>query len=840
MEDRRYERKTLMGNKEKIERYSFRLLLLDLFRLLFLAFGIVGIVSVVHNFPGVEFDMEKVFLYCTGALVALFILYRINAWFFALSSSLGILFLARQIYISWPQLSEQGKRLYDWFMAIDQAPGDLTLIFLYGALVLSVFIFHLDIVARLHLPTYILITLAFLLPPLFGSSLSTTQMVLLGASQFFFMADVATARGLKTGFHSSGKRSVIAFKSSIAAVILFGLSLLLAIPLANKYEGRIYEEALSIEERIEDALNAAYSNDEGLINRGSNFHNGEIVFSAALNREPEDSIYLIRYRGSSYDGSRWASVNEDGFHQQISSSHEMDLGEVRSLFNTLYFQWNYVGVSGVDGNVRQLSIFSPEMKYAAMRPYNAIRPIATSQGEDGNYSSLYYYYEEAELTELPDDAEKGWSGMALFANLYGDYAYANYTSYPERQLPNLKAFVEENPLEDLNEITSFIVYTLGSNAKYTVTPGMAPFNRDIVEHFLFNSGLGYCQHYASTATLMYRMYGIPARYVTGFRLDPDDYAIKESGQLSGLFLSDDGEEVATSEEESGPLFVSDVPDSSAHAWVEIYIKGYGWVPVDVTPSASGRFYPKYPGFDYRVMDSIQASHGWLLVPEEVTAESSPEAIAENTPQEEETEAIENTEVPEEEPAPNGDPQVSEENNPGVNHFPDLINEAETPEDQIQVNPNSGKSSMEMLKALFQFLKRVLLVAVLIGVLLSGFLLYRRIILKKYETSDVKVLFQRLVSLLADSGLGLPKRLDDPGLPSLVSDYLKNEEGYTPVTLDQAKRVQAIVTRATFSPKPVSQEDLSFVRGLYLDAASKLYDEQSWFKKLVFKYIKVYL
>ena len=183
MEDRRYQRKTLWDNKEEKSRYSFRLLLLDLFRLLFLGLGIFGIISLIHNFPGLEFDREKIFLYCGLTLVSLFVLYRINAWIFGLCSSLGIILLARHLYISWPLITEQAQKVYDWFMAIDQAPGDLTPIFLYGSLVLTIFIFHIDIVARLHLPTYILITLAFLLPPLFGSTLTMKEMLLLGASQ---------------------------------------------------------------------------------------------------------------------------------------------------------------------------------------------------------------------------------------------------------------------------------------------------------------------------------------------------------------------------------------------------------------------------------------------------------------------------------------------------------------------------------------------------------------------------------------------------------------------------------------------------------------------------------
>lgn len=88
-----------------------------------------------------------------------------------------------------------------------------------------------------------------------------------------------------------------------------------------------------------------------------------------------------------------------------------------------------------------------------------------------------------------------------------------------------------------------------------------PFNKEIPEYFLFEGGKGYCVHFATTATLMYRMYGIPARYVTGYIARPSEF-----------------------KEESGGIYTATLTDREAHAWVEIYTKDYGWERVEVTPS----------------------------------------------------------------------------------------------------------------------------------------------------------------------------------------------------------------------------------------------------------------
>ncbi|WP_049922098.1 transglutaminase domain-containing protein [Halopiger djelfimassiliensis] len=75
------------------------------------------------------------------------------------------------------------------------------------------------------------------------------------------------------------------------------------------------------------------------------------------------------------------------------------------------------------------------------------------------------------------------------------------------------------------------------------------------EAFLLEMDEGYCVYFATTMTQMLRAEGIPARYATGYT----------SGQQV-----DDGTYV--------------VRGLDAHAWVEVYFPGHGWVAFDPTPS----------------------------------------------------------------------------------------------------------------------------------------------------------------------------------------------------------------------------------------------------------------
>ncbi|MBP3729583.1 MAG: transglutaminase domain-containing protein, partial [Lachnospiraceae bacterium] len=91
-----------------------------------------------------------------------------------------------------------------------------------------------------------------------------------------------------------------------------------------------------------------------------------------------------------------------------------------------------------------------------------------------------------------------------------------------------------------------------------------------VDYFVFESKTGYCAGYATAMTLMARAVGLPARYVEGF--------------------------AAYEKDENGDFIIR---DAHAHAFVEVYIPGAGWMSFDPTvagyrsaPEGLGRFFTK--------------------------------------------------------------------------------------------------------------------------------------------------------------------------------------------------------------------------------------------------------
>jgi transglutaminase-like putative cysteine protease len=97
--------------------------------------------------------------------------------------------------------------------------------------------------------------------------------------------------------------------------------------------------------------------------------------------------------------------------------------------------------------------------------------------------------------------------------------------------------------------------------------------------FVTRTRAGYCQHFAGAMTLMLRYLGIPARVAAGF--------------TSGT-LNDEGDTWT-------------VTDRNAHTWVEVWFRGYGWLPFDPTP-ARGRLAGSYTSasLGFRDREALEA------------------------------------------------------------------------------------------------------------------------------------------------------------------------------------------------------------------------------------------
>jgi transglutaminase-like putative cysteine protease len=118
---------------------------------------------------------------------------------------------------------------------------------------------------------------------------------------------------------------------------------------------------------------------------------------------------------------------------------------------------------------------------------------------------------------------------------------------------------------EFDQVMALTTY-LQQHFQYSLQLGQVPPGRDPVDWFLFDAKIGYCEQFATAETLMLRSLGIPARLATGYSTGDYDPVLNQSI----------------------------VREHDAHAWVEVWFSGHGWVPVDPSPGFSALPATQFP------------------------------------------------------------------------------------------------------------------------------------------------------------------------------------------------------------------------------------------------------
>lgn len=146
----------------------------------------------------------------------------------------------------------------------------------------------------------------------------------------------------------------------------------------------------------------------------------------------------------------------------------------------------------------------------------------------------------------------------------GNPAYLDYGSLS----PSARALAEQIAAAPSNQFDLVMALTtyLQAHYRYTLDLPPVPSGRDPVDFFLFDSRTGYCEQFATAETLLLRYLGVPARLATGYATGQYDPVLDQSV----------------------------VREHDAHAWVEVWFSGHGWVPVDPTPGVDPLAATKFP------------------------------------------------------------------------------------------------------------------------------------------------------------------------------------------------------------------------------------------------------
>ena len=131
-----------------------------------------------------------------------------------------------------------------------------------------------------------------------------------------------------------------------------------------------------------------------------------------------------------------------------------------------------------------------------------------------------------------------------------------YVALPDSVTPRTRALareITEDATNDYDKVKAIEAW-LANNYRYRLESPVPPEGQDAVDHFLFETDVGFCEQFASATAVMLRSLDIPTRFVAG-------YTPGRRNPFTGYY---------------------EVRNSDAHTWVEVWFPGVGWYEFDPT------------------------------------------------------------------------------------------------------------------------------------------------------------------------------------------------------------------------------------------------------------------
>lgn len=405
------------------------------------------------------------------------------------------------------------------------------------------------------------------------------------------------------------------------------------------------------------------------LNNDAPQYTGKVVLEIESSNAPISVIYLRGFYGTSYEDGNWtydasafeaacdrAGKNPEDVAAEIFQmpfdALQTHYGDSRDKHNT--FRILYTGTTGDVAYVPYLSNHSSlDEEYTLLGDYLLKKDIWDNSVKGENltvpaeashwYSILGYGYGKL-VTDETDWVDE-------LANAYLDIP--DTAEFVPEAVEEIKAYIQDNiyfysELSKGNNADKNVKRILYANAvdaylerqmSYSLKLDNLPMGRDPIEYALNYSHEGYCMHFASAATLLLRELGVPARYVSGYAVEPTEFEYETDTEV----------------------YVAEIGDYMAHAWVEIYLDDIGWIPVEVTPGSSLNSLPTDE--EIQRWESLSNAHRQELIDQENESESEEsEAPSENMEEETEETQTEDTEENREE----SESEEEDEKNKGGN------------------------------------------------------------------------------------------------------------------------------------------------------------------------------
>lgn len=353
-------------------------------------------------------------------------------------------------------------------------------------------------------------------------------------------------------------------------------------PFAAEVKGRFAQMLLSVlPDNGTTGLSAPVVVSGGGVEDG-NLHNSEGYLISGVedlrirvSEKPGEAIYLRGFIGGSYSGGQWLEPDGTAF-AAAAANWDTEGDPAHYLYDLPFLRMLYEEQeNGADGNAAELTVerINANDRYTYL-PYGGyLNDYYQITGGDGGVmgqsvqDDVFPFYFRADQMQSLDEEFflQNESTLDKLERAYAAFARECYTDLPEG-FSRLREQCDAAGVdgESLEAVIGYIQEYLAQNCRYSLSLPETPEGEDPILFFLYGHGTGCSPQFASAATMLFRAFGIPARYVAGYAASQSLFTAQPDGSYQAVLQSED-----------------------AHAWVEIYISGVGWMPVETTPGTLG-------------------------------------------------------------------------------------------------------------------------------------------------------------------------------------------------------------------------------------------------------------
>ncbi|MGN0481220.1 MAG: transglutaminase family protein [Lachnospiraceae bacterium] len=587
-----------------------------------------------------------------------------------------------------------------------------------------------------------------------------------------------------------------AWLEAVAIIIIPLIVMLLCVNERNFSRWKIFEPVEAVVNDVADRISDVLGFDLIPIDRGkvdlgvgggmltnldlSDVKNG-IAFKMVTGKVGSN-LYLKSYVGATYGNNSWKQWDMDNFAMKDNSINPYNQSYIINDIVAENLDMWYC-ISGFSlSNKNKLSIRMDKPHTYFYIPYAGNYAVRMAKWDTYpvnpplKYESEYYINAKTDYSDYRKMLSEYTGNDSRFLNYikweseYRKYVYDNYACITEDVLKDVELpfdFRRKRSYEEVDEYIDTIKEYL-ADFEYTLSPPELPEGMDYVKFFLCDSKKGYCVNFASAGALLLKYAGIPARYVEGFCIRPE---VIEHGGISENY-------------NGKKQYSIDVEAKNAHAWVEVYKDGYGWVPVEFTVG----YY-------------LQNANTGTVV-------DRPEYTEAQTQEQTFDEPDEDDEPDEEETEPAGT-------------------------DTSDVTGGTTQNNLIVFVLVPLIIVVILLIIIIIRCIVKVIKLNRLLSIKNVTKEKFFKLYYYMEKLLAENGL---TRADSTDYSEFEQEVYNNLRCFTK---EEIHDIMEMVLKAKFSEEKFADEWYEKLLEASLKIRRETYDKAGLFKKIVLSVIKVY-